>query len=225
MNPAITGTAAEDSTLASQISRALAARIVEGAIAPGERLRQDHVAAEFGASHVPVREAFRRLEAQGLVVSEPRRGVRVAGLDPQAVREVTEMRAALEALALRHAVPNLGPQDLASARQAMADSAASADLRVWEQANRRFHGALLAPCRMPRLLAAIDDLQSAASRILFAAWQTRDWQPRSEKEHRLILRAVEQGDAEDAAARLARHILAAGEALTTSLKDAAAREP
>ena len=53
------------------------------------------VAEEFGASHVPVREAFRLLESQGLVVSEPRRGVRVAGFTLEEVREVAEMRAAL----------------------------------------------------------------------------------------------------------------------------------
>ncbi|MEZ0003460.1 DNA-binding transcriptional MocR family regulator [Sinorhizobium fredii] len=89
-----------DDTLASRISRALAERIISGALSPGERLRQDHVAEEFGASHVPVREAFRRLEAQGLAVSEPRRGVRVASFDLKEVREVAEMRAALEVLAL-----------------------------------------------------------------------------------------------------------------------------
>ena len=66
-------------TIASRISRALAERIIHGELVPGSRLAQDHIAEEFGASHVPVREAFRRLESQGLVASEPRRGVRVAG--------------------------------------------------------------------------------------------------------------------------------------------------
>ena len=93
--------------LAHRISRELAARIVSGRIAPGERLRQDHIAAEFGASHVPVREAFRHLESRGLAVSEPRRGFRVAGFSSAEVREVAEMRAALEVLALRHAAPHL----------------------------------------------------------------------------------------------------------------------
>ena len=70
----------DDGTLAGRIARTLADRIVAGTIAPGTRLRQDHVAAEFRASHVPVREAFRRLEAQGLVDNEPRRGARVPPL-------------------------------------------------------------------------------------------------------------------------------------------------
>ena len=73
--------AGSEETLAVRISRVLADRIVAGEIGPGERLRQDRIAEEFGASHVPVREAFRRLEAQGLAISEPRRGVRVAAFD------------------------------------------------------------------------------------------------------------------------------------------------
>ncbi|CAM5216199.1 DNA-binding transcriptional regulator, GntR family OS=Bosea thiooxidans OX=53254 GN=SAMN05660750_01446 PE=4 SV=1 [Bosea thiooxidans] len=83
---------AED-TIAVRIAKALAERIISGAIEPGARLRQDHVAKEFATSHVPVREAFRRLEAQGLAVSEPRRGVRVASFDLAEVKEVALMRA------------------------------------------------------------------------------------------------------------------------------------
>ena len=67
-----------EETLAARISRHLADRIIAGEIEPGSRLRQDHIAEEFGASHVPVREAFRRLEAQGLAISEPE-----AGASPQ----------------------------------------------------------------------------------------------------------------------------------------------
>ena len=97
---------AED-TIAVRIAKALAERIIAGTIEPGARLRQDHIAEEFETSHVPVREAFRRLEAQGLAISEPRRGVRVASFDLSEVKEVAAMRAALEVLALRHAAPHL----------------------------------------------------------------------------------------------------------------------
>ncbi len=88
-----------DETIAARISRVLADRIVTGqAPAPGSKLKQDHIAEEFGSSHVPVREALRRLEAQGLAISEPRRRrprcvIRSCGR----VQEVARMRAALEA--------------------------------------------------------------------------------------------------------------------------------
>jgi DNA-binding GntR family transcriptional regulator len=207
-----------DRTLAGQIARTLAARIVAGAIAPGTRLRQDHVAAEFRASHVPVREAFRRLEARGLVQSEPRRGVRVPPLDVATVLEVTEMRAALESLALQHAFASIGPDDLAAARAAIDAGDLSSDIQVWEAANRRFHRILTDPCAMPRLIAAIDDLHRASARILFATWRELDWQPRSDAEHRACLAAIERGDRDSAQRLLESHIRDAGHALAGRLR-------
>ncbi|ODR89021.1 GntR family transcriptional regulator [Sinorhizobium alkalisoli] len=194
-----------DDTLASRISRALAERIISGQLAPGERLRQDHVAEEFGASHVPVREAFRRLEAQGLAVSEPRRGVRVAAFDLKDVREVAEMRAVLEVLALRHAMPHLTRAILDRAEVATAAADSSRDVRSWEAANRAFHRLILEPCAMPRLLAAIDDLHAASARFLFSTWRS-SWEARTDHDHRAILAALRQGKCEEAAAILERHV-------------------
>ncbi|MFD1330088.1 GntR family transcriptional regulator [Mycoplana ramosa] len=198
-------TAPNDDTIASRISRILADRIVTGELAPGTKLRQDHFAEEFGASHVPVREAFRRLEAQGLVVSEPRRGVRVAAFDLKEVREVAQMRAALEVLALRHAAPHLTPSILDEAEQATIAGDNSRDVRSWEDANRRFHRLILSPCGMPRLLAAIDDLHAASARFLFATWRS-EWEVRTDHDHRAILAFLRQGKIDNAAAVLERHV-------------------
>lgn len=195
----------KEDTLAVRISRALADRIISGQIEPGAKLRQDHVAEEFGASHVPVREAFRRLEAQGLAVSEPRRGVRVASFDLDQVKEVAEMRAALEVLALRHAAPHLTSAILDQAEEATKAGDKSKDVRSWEEANRTFHRLLLTPCKMPRLLASIDDLHAASARFLFATWRS-DWEARTDYDHRAILGALRKGDVETAAAILTRHV-------------------
>lgn len=197
--------AASSETIAIRISRVLADRIIAGTAAPGSRLRQDEVAAEFAASHVPVREAFRRLEAQGLVVSEPRRGVRVSGFSLAEVKEVAEMRAALEALALRHAAPHLTRAILDEAEAAIRAGEAAPDVQAWEEANRTFHRLLLAPCGMPRLLQAIDDLHGASARFLFSGWRS-EWEAPTDRDHRAILVALRRGDAEDAAAMLARHV-------------------
>ncbi|CAN7475400.1 GntR family transcriptional regulator [Bosea sp. LjRoot90] len=207
-----------DHSLAGRIARSLAQRIVTGTLAPGAPLRQDHVAAEFGASHVPVREAFRTLEAQGLLVSEPRRGVRVAPLEPDLVLEVTAMRAALEALALRQGFPRLTAADLDEASAALAEAEASGELLVWQRANERFHRAITAPCRMKRLLATIDDLHRTSARFLFATWRDLAWQPRSDAEHRQILDHLVAGRIEQAAQTLETHILNAGQALAEKLQ-------
>ena len=192
-------------TLAALISRTLAERIIAGEIEPGARLRQDHIAEEFGASHVPVREAFRRLEAQGLAVSEPRRGVRVAAFDLSEIKEVAEMRAALEVLALRHAAPHLTPATLDAAEEATRVGDNSHDVRSWEDANQRFHRLIVEPCRMPRLLAAIDDLHAASARFLFSTWQS-NWEARTDHDHRAILVALRTGDLESACSILTRHV-------------------
>lgn len=194
-----------DDTIASRISRALAERIISGALTPGERLRQDHIAEEFGASHVPVREAFRLLEAQGLAVSEPRRGFRVATFDLKEVREVAEMRAVLEVLALRHAIPHLTAAILDRAEAATVAADTSRDVRSWEAANRAFHRLLLEPCGMPRLLASIDDLHAASARFLFSAWRS-SWEARTDHDHRAILTALREGRGDEAAKILERHV-------------------
>ncbi|MCA0027998.1 MULTISPECIES: GntR family transcriptional regulator [unclassified Mesorhizobium] len=194
-----------DDTIAVRIGKVLADRIISGAIEPGARLRQDHVAEEFNTSHVPVREAFRRLEAQGLAVSEPRRGVRVAAFDLGEVKEVAEMRAALEVLALRHAAPHLTSAILDRAEEASKAGDKSRDVRSWEEANRAFHRLILTPCGMSRLLATIDDLHAASARFLFAAWRS-EWETRTGQDHRAILAALRQGNTESAAATLGRHV-------------------
>jgi DNA-binding GntR family transcriptional regulator len=196
-------------TIAAQIGKTLAARIIAGEIAPGSKLRQDHIAEEFGASHVPVREAFRRLEAQGLVISEPRKGVRVAGFTLDEVREVAEMRAALEALALRHAAPHLTRAIINQAEEANRAADQARDVPAWEQANRAFHRIILTPCNMPRLLKAIDDLHTASARFLFSGWRA-EWEAPTDRDHRAILDALRTGQIEMAAAILARHVQTVG---------------
>lgn len=192
-------------TTALRISRILADRIIRGDIPAGSKLRQDHVADEFASSHVPVREAFRLLEARGLAKSQPRRGVRVTSLDLDEINEVAEMRSVLEGLALRHAAPNLTPALLDEAETFNVVGEASDDVRVWEDANRKFHRTLLAPCGMPKLLASIDELHTANARYLFGTrGKMREIRPN--EDHRAILAALRYGQTEAAVVMLARHV-------------------
>lgn len=203
-------TTATEDTIANRISRVLADRIVTGALEPGSKLRQDHIAEEFGTSHVPVREAFRRLEAQGLAVSEARRGVRVASFSLAEVQEVARMRAVLEALALRHAAPHLTPHILDRAEAAMLVGDTTTDIREWDEANRGFHTLLLAPSDMPRLLAAIDDLHMVGSRFLFASGRA-GWMPRVDADHHAILGHLRNGKVDQAVVVLERHVQRIGQ--------------
>jgi len=196
----------ENATTAGRIAESLGERIISGALQPDAPLRQDHIAREFNSSHVPVREAFRQLEAQHLVVAVPRRGVRVAPLDTNSVKEIAEMRAALEVVALRNAAPKLTPAHLARLELALIEGDNAETIQDFEAANRAFHHALVAPCAMPRLLASLDGLQFANSRLVFATAHSAGWQPRSNQDHRLILQALRSRNVDQACSLLTRHI-------------------
>ncbi|PJG53624.1 GntR family transcriptional regulator [Bradyrhizobium forestalis] len=197
---------ADNVTTVARIADSIAERIISGALEPGAPLRQDHVAREFNSSHVPVREAFRQLQAQHLVVAVPRRGVRVAPLDTRSVKEIAEMRAALEVVALRHSAPRLTTAHLARIELALIEGDNAKTIEEFETANRAFHQALVAPCGMPRLLASLDGLQLANSRLVFAMARTVGWRPRSNQDHRLILQALRTRNIDQACNLLTRHI-------------------
>lgn len=192
-------------TIADTIYARLSQQIITGALPAGEKLRQDHIARAFDTSHVPVREALLRLEAHGLAQSEPRRGMRVTALDPAEIREVIEMRVALEPLALQHAVQNATPGDLQAIDIARLACDAAEDMPSWEARNRAFHRAILTPCALPRLLSAIDDLHIASARHLHAHWRQR-WRQRTDTDHAAILMAMKRRDAETACDVLRRHL-------------------
>lgn len=196
----------ESTTVAWRIAESIGERIISGAIQPDAPLRQDHVAREFNSSHVPVREAFRQLEAQHLVVVVPRRGVRVAPLDTNSVKEIAEMRAALEVVALRNAAPKFTSTHLARIELALIEGDNAQTIQDFEMANRAFHQALVAPCAMPRLLASLDGLQLANSRLVFAMARNAGGRPRSNQDHRLILQALRARNVDQACNLLARHI-------------------
>ncbi|SIS63423.1 GntR family transcriptional regulator [Phaeovulum vinaykumarii] len=198
-------TIAKAESHAARINRELARRIVTGQIAAGERLRQDRIAEEFSTSHVPVREAFRRLESQGLVESEPRRGVRVAAFGFYEIREVAQMRGSLEVLALRNAAPHLTVAILDEAEEATRAGDRAGDVYGWEEENRRFHRTILTPCGMPRLLQSIDDLHVASARFLFSGWSA-EWETPTDRDHRAILLALRAGNIDLAASLLSRHV-------------------
>ncbi|MGR4932233.1 GntR family transcriptional regulator [Bradyrhizobium sp. CAR08] len=196
----------ENTTIVGRIAEAIGERIISGALQPNAPLRQDHVAREFNSSHVPVREAFRQLEAQQLVVAVPRRGVRVAPLDTNAVKEIAEMRAALEVVALRNAASKLTSGHLARIELALVEGDNAETIQEFEMANRAFHHALVAACAMPRLLGCVHRLQVANSRLIFAMARSAGWRPRSNQDHRQILQALRARNVDQACNLLARHI-------------------
>jgi DNA-binding GntR family transcriptional regulator len=193
-------------TTAERIARTLAERIVSGALAPDAPLRQDRIAEEFESSHVPVREALQLLRAQWLAVSEPRRGMRVAPLDHVTMQEIVEIRASLETLALSHAAPKLNAGCFEKIERAILNGDQAQTMLQWEQANRSFHRELVAPCKMPKLLEMLDQLQLANSRIILSVTRSGGWKPTSSYAHRQIVDALKMRNFPEGVELLRRHI-------------------
>ena len=193
--------------------------IVSGRLAPGEVLRQDEIARSFGVSHVPIREAFLRLEAERLVEIRPRRGAMVAVLSAAELEELIEMRAALECCALRIAIPKLTDGDVRKAAQVL-DQSLSVDKQPWRWAelNTAFHTLLYKPAERPRLLAEILSLHRSCARYIYHEIKVTNDFAEQQREHREFLRLVERRKTEEACSLLSDHILKPGRTLVSELR-------
>ncbi|MCC7276524.1 MAG: GntR family transcriptional regulator [Alphaproteobacteria bacterium] len=183
------------------IADALRAAIVDGRIAGGAQLKQNEIAAEFGVSVVPVREAFQRLVADGMATLAPNRGVTVSRLSEADFQDIAELRALLEPHALRLSAPALTADDLARAAATLRAAASATDPAERARLHWDFHRALYARADRPRLLAQIDGLYVNISRYLSPLWQRVGLSPGWVESHMTIVDAIARGDV-DAAARL-----------------------
>ena len=197
----------ETRPLRDQIADVLRTQIVTGAMAPGDRLREEHIAEEQRVSRVPVREALQRLEREGYVVLAPRRGARVALPSPERVMHVMEVRRALEVFAARRAADNRGGEvadDLRAVLDAGLRAVAAHDLSDVPGLIDRFHDLVAVASGNSELVQQLDALRSRV-RWLFAV----DVAHRSEKswsDHEIILTAILAGDADRAAELMDVHV-------------------
>lgn len=191
------------------VAETLREAILSGLYSAGQPLRQDSIAAALGLSKIPVREALRRLEAEGLVLLHPNRGAVVAPLPPEEANEIAEIRIALETLALRLALPNLTPRDLRLAAGILDDLDVKTDITRWGTLNRDFHQALYAPARRPQLLTLIATQHRRFDRFMRIVLASMRHQAASQAEHRALLAACIQRDQATAVALLEQHIATA----------------
>jgi DNA-binding GntR family transcriptional regulator len=185
-------------------------RILDGELPPGTRILLRPTAEELGLSMIPVREAIRMLENDGLVETASHRGATVTEISPAAIVQSIGIRMWLEVLAVREATPHHTPATLEHARTLLdkADrAAASGDALGYSRANRDFHEALElpAPARLRALVGEVwDQLWEARRRMsLFILLPERIGV--AQAEHRELWEAVARGDAEAAASVMQRH--------------------
>ncbi len=180
--------------------------ILRGELAPGGSVSQAHLARAFGAGRTPLREALRLLQQEGLVLAAPNRRVRIAALTADDFEEIVIARLALELIAIRITVPTLTATDVAALEGDLAQMdhfQKVGDRPGLQGPHRAFHRTLVAAAG-PRVGTAIDELADHAERyrLRFSAFGSWD---AGRAEHRAILDAAAEGDANVAADRLAEH--------------------
>lgn len=181
--------------------------ICGGRLRKGDRLIAEDIAGEIGMSRMPVREAFRRLDAQGLVTLRPNRGAIVSGLDINELHEVFEMRSALEGLAVRVAVSHIGERQMAALERLLDEMDDYRDeSAAWVRCHRTFHEYLCGLSGRPRLMKQISALYSLVEAPM-RLWLHHSEKPLSARqEHAVILDAIRVGDAALAEAVVREHI-------------------
>ncbi|MGW6214926.1 GntR family transcriptional regulator [Streptomyces sp. NPDC055109] len=179
-------------------------RILTGQLPPGAALVETDLAAQFGVSKTPVREALKTLAGTGLVVMNQYKGVTVRMVDADMAREVYDVRLLLEPEALHRSV-RLGA-GLDAARDALTRADGADDTAERSLANREFHRALYVSCGNPLLGRMLDEVRDQAALVSAVAWAADPSWEREASEHREILRLALAGDADGAAGALHAHI-------------------
>ena len=194
---------------AHAIVRRLREAILDGRLPPGLRIGQEALARQLGVSRIPVREALRQLEVEGLVTLRPHSGARVARMDWAEHVELYRIREALEPLVIAESAPLLTDAQLERLTELVAlIETSSDDLHAWLEHDRRFHLESYAAAPRPRMLQMIDEFWTSSQQYRRAHVLTI---PAEElrlvnDEHRVILEALHRRDAIEAETRLRMHL-------------------
>ena len=200
--------AARKEQLAASVARGLREAIVEARLAPGERLKEDAVAAMFGVSRSPVREAFHELASEGFVVLERAVGARVAHVDADTLEQLYFAREALEPILVAETARRISDEELAEARAVNAraeDHAAAGELADYLRLDAEMHLLLLRAARLDLLcdIAVGPWQRTAPHRLAYTSPERIDL---ALVEHRMILDAIARRAPEDAADLYRDHI-------------------
>lgn len=196
-------------TLCDAVFIKLRDEILSGALKPGQRLQQVELANRFGISRMPVRDALRKLEAEGLVTVYPGRGASVSVLDLEELQEVYRIREVLEDLATRMATPNITDEEIAALsrlEQEMEQASQRGDVGLWLLLDLKFHNSAYQPCKSPRLLKMIASFWNTTQRFRRVYVMVPGRIAHAEATHRRMLAALRARDVEEACRLIREHI-------------------
>ncbi|GAA5233557.1 GntR family transcriptional regulator [Verticiella sediminum] len=176
--------------------------ILNGIFTPGQVLRQEEVAQRLGVSRSPLREALPKLEAEGMVVLQPRRGYTVAALDPEEIEEAFDLRCLLETELARHSIARRTEGDIArvygiiSEMAGLTTKTSDADVAHWFELNQKFHNALLMPAGRPHHMRALKNLRGVIEPYIRTEVRLTGDMLQAQQEHSQLAQTFVNGDVE-----------------------------
>ncbi|MGF6432343.1 DNA-binding GntR family transcriptional regulator [Bradyrhizobium sp. USDA 4518] len=195
--------------MSERIASEIRSAVLSGEMRPGTRIRQELLAAHFGASRIPVREALKQLENEGLVVMAPNRGAWIADVNSEESIEIYKIREAVEPLAIGESVPNLTDEDIETLDRIVRELEQVTTLEEYIQLDREFHLRTYSRARMPQLLAMVERFWNSTQhfrRQFVSETYAKDGFPFSDPQHVLIMDAIRARDVEAAQVLVRLHI-------------------
>jgi len=213
----VSDTAIPRQSLSSAVADRLRNQIISGEVPEGSQLRQNTIAAQYRVSRIPVREALRQLDAEGLITIVPNRGALVPELLPDDIEELFSIRALLEPAVLRVSIPCLTEAVLSKAEAVLGKF--ESDLRKeehignWGRLNWQFHSLLYSGANRPHFMSIIRNVNHNGERYTRLQLQLTHGIKRANHEHHRILEFCKTRKVNAACDLLREHILYAGESL------------
>ncbi len=209
-------------SLTSAVADKLRDQIIRGEIPEGAQLRQDAIASQYQVSRIPVREALRQLDAEGLIAIVPNRGAVVPTLSPDDIEELFSIRALLEPEVLKLSIPHLTQEDFAEAQAILRtyESELRRDDHVsaWGRLNWQFHSTLYSRANQPRFMAIIRNVNNSGERYTRLQLYLTHGIKRANEEHHQILDLCRGRDVAAACKLLRQHIEYAGQSLKEAVQ-------
>ncbi|ATG41521.1 GntR family transcriptional regulator [Phaeobacter piscinae] len=205
-------------TLPDVIAADLRERILSGELAEGEPIRQEALAEEYDVSRMPVREALKRLDAEGLVLFTNNRGATVTKHSLREIAEIFDLRILVEVDLFRRSIPAMTTTDFARCSQILDEMDASYDaddVATWGALNHRYHSALYAAAERKLTNEMLQGLSLHSDRFIRMHLSVMKQREPARAEHRELLALAEARDVNAACAALTRHISRTKEELLT----------
>ncbi|MFJ2331229.1 GntR family transcriptional regulator [Pseudomonas helleri] len=208
-------------SLPETLAQSLRERILNGEFQEGEALIQETIATEYGVSRMPVREAFKELEASGLISTQIHKGSVVKSIPMEQIEELFDLRVILESELLERSLPKMTEAHFAVTKELLPQLEAAYindDISQWGKLNWEFHKSLYAAADRVQTLTIVQGINVQTDRYIRLQLLLTAGKKEAELEHRELLRLCEKGDVKKAVQFLRKHIHDAGHNLVALLK-------